>query len=238
MVNLQQIREGGLDSYEWFYFIALALILAFGTIQTTGSALDTERPVVSVISCSMYPVYNVGDILVVQGQDYEDIETGDIVIYEVPDRAEFELNGRNYILEKDSPDFNESISTEVGEVKLIDVRTDLSTNRGVALMEIDGEKFSVGEGSNTNGIEVKEVSGQPVPIVHRVIKKNEDHLETKGDANSQQLDFESNVRPFQIYGTTAFKIPRIGAVKLIFMDLVGYNSDKPLVIDNLRTCRS
>lgn len=149
--------------FNEFYFFAVALILAFGTLQTTGQVLETDKPVVTVVSCSMYPEYDVGDILVVQGQDYEDIERGDIVIY----RTE-EMN---------------------------------------------------------------------IPVVHRVIEKNTDHLETQGDNNQGQLEFERNVTPDQIYGTTAFKIPRVGLVKLLAMDIVGFSGDAPLILDAVENCQ-
>jgi signal peptidase I len=236
MELLEKIRDGKLEGYEWFYFLALALILAFGTIQTTGTALNTDRPVVSVISCSMYPEYSVGDILIVQGRDFEDIETGDIAIYQVPDRIDFTVNGESFTLEEDSPDHNTSVGTSIGEVELLEVEPDLQNGNDRALLRIDGEEVTVSENGENNRIDVERISGQPVPIVHRVISKSEDSVQTQGDANSRQLDFESDVRPFQIYGTTAFKIPRIGAGKLIVMDLVGFNGDKPLVLDNMRTC--
>lgn len=67
--------------FNEFYFLAIALILAFGTLQTAGTALETDKPVVSVVSCSMYPELNVGDILVVNGVEFEEIEEGDIIVY-------------------------------------------------------------------------------------------------------------------------------------------------------------
>jgi len=153
------------DSREFdeFYFFAVALILAFGTLQTTGTILETDKPVVTVVSCSMYPEYDVGDILVVQGQEYEEVERGDVVVY----RTE-EMN---------------------------------------------------------------------IPVVHRVIEKNSEYLETQGDNNRGQLEFEKNVSPDQIHGTTAFKIPKIGLVKLLAMDLTGFSGDAPLVLDAVENCR-
>lgn len=149
--------------FSEFYFFAIALVLAFGTLQTTGTVFDTDKPVVTVVSCSMYPEYDVGDILVVKGQSYESIERGDIVVY----------------------------------------RT----------QEMD------------------------IPVVHRVIEKNSDYLETQGDNNQGQLEFERNVTPDQIHGTAAFKIPRVGMVKLLAMDLLGFNGDAPLVLDAVEDCR-
>ncbi len=72
--------------FQEFYFFAIALILAFGTLETTGTVLDTEKPVVTVVSCSMYPELDVGDILVVRGTDFEDVEEGDIIVFDVDDQ--------------------------------------------------------------------------------------------------------------------------------------------------------
>lgn len=160
----QIVRES--RGFEEFYFFAIALILAFGTLQTTGTVMDTDKPVVTVVSCSMYPHYGVGDIILVQGQDFENIEEGDIAVYQ-----------------SGSPD-------------------------------------------------------QSIPIIHRVTAKNEDYLETKGDNNNGQLEFEKRVEPEQVHGTAVASVPRIGLVKLLTMDVLGLSSpqDTVLKIDSIPRC--
>lgn len=44
-------------------------------------------------------------------------------------------------------------------------------------------------------------------VLHQVINKSEDSLQTKGENNGQRLPFEKNVEPSQIWGTSAFIIP-------------------------------
>lgn len=242
MEILENIRDGNNEPFEWFYFLALALILAFGTITTTGTALDTEKPVVSVVSCSMYPEYHKGDILVVQGQNFSDIEERDVAIYKVPDRIDFTLNGESYTLEENSPDYNTTVDTEIGEIELLEVTPDLTlgedrNRKENTTLRVNGEIIHIEEGNSKEGIEINRASAMPIPVVHRVIEKNEGYVQTKGDYNDIQLDFESDVRPFQIHGTTAFKIPRLGVVKILAMDLVGFQGDQPLVIDRYRPCR-
>lgn len=151
--------------FSEFYFFAIALILAFGTLQFTGTALQTDRPVVTVVSCSMYPQFNVGDILVVQGTEFENIEEGDVIVYSTP--------------------------------------------------EMD------------------------IPVVHRVVEKHQGFLETQGDNNPRQLEFEKHVEPEQIHGKVLFSIPRIGGLKLLAMDIAGLNGaqDTPVVIDSYPSCR-
>ncbi|MDY6773917.1 MAG: signal peptidase I [Candidatus Nanohaloarchaea archaeon] len=159
----QEIRES--RGFREFYFFAVALVLAFGILQFSGTVMNTGKPVVTVVSCSMYPELHVGDILLVHGTDFEDIEQGDIIVY----------------------------STEEMEI----------------------------------------------PIVHRVVKKHDTYLETKGDNNPGQLEFEKHVTPGQIRGVVVFTIPRIGALKLLAMDVAGLNGprDTPVIIDSYPSCR-
>lgn len=158
--ELQDFKDSRV--FSEFYFIAIALILAFGTLQFTGTVLGTEKAVVSVISCSMYPNLHVGDILIVQGQSFDEIDEGEVIVY----------------------------------------RTDESE----------------------------------VPVVHRVIQKYDGYLETKGDNNPSQLDFEKRVEPQQIHGEVLFSIPRIGGLKLLAMDVAGLNGGAPLLIDRYPAC--
>lgn len=156
-------------SFSEFYFFAIALILAFGTLQTAGTVFQTDKPVVSVVSCSMYPKYHVGDVLVVQGAEFSELEKGEVIVYSTPE------------------------------------------------MEI--------------------------PVVHRVVEKHRDYLETRGDNNPSQLPFEDQVEPGQVYGTSVFRIPRVGVLKLVAMDLTGVGSsnvegrpNRPVRVDNRYLC--
>lgn len=63
-------------------FITVALLLAFGLYTTIGLALGTEVPVVAVTSPSMEPELQRGDLVLIRGEPFEDIEVGNIVIYE------------------------------------------------------------------------------------------------------------------------------------------------------------
>lgn len=159
--SFKQSRE-----FEEFYFFAVALILAFGTLQTTGTVMNTDKPVVTVVSCSMYPHYDVGDVILVQGKDFEKIKEGDIAIYE------------------------------------------------------SGE------------------SSQNIPIIHRVIVKKQNYLETQGDNNNGQLGFEKRVEPDQVHGVAVGSVPKIGMVKLLTMDLLGISgpADGFLQFDSIPQC--
>lgn len=160
----QEIKQS--RGFEEFYFFGVALILAFGTLQTAGTVMNTDKPVVTVVSCSMYPHYDVGDVILVQGQEFDNIKEGDIAVYDAG------------------------------------------------------------------------VSGQDIPVIHRVINKQQDYLETKGDNNNGQLEFEKRVKPEQVHGTAVAAVPRIGMVKLATMDILGISGPQDAIfeLDTIPQC--
>lgn len=233
------------------YFLILCVVLAFGMLQTLGAGLDTEKPVVTVTTPSMCPNIQIGDILVVNSEDYKDVKEDDIIVFDVPDRAEFTVNGEEFTLEASEETPSKEVNTDVGTIQLVDVRASRSDrSRDSGIFRIDGEipqtngqdsSLIEGNSYDINGgtLEVNYLTDLPrgnVPIVHRVIEKNDDFVQTLGDNNERQLEFEDHIRPDQIHGTVAFKIPRIGLLKIVLMDLVGYSGDEPFVLDNTPSC--
>ncbi len=65
-------------------FITVALLLAFGLYTTIGLALGTDVPVVAVTSPSMEPELQRGDLILIYGKPFDEIEVQDIVIFESP----------------------------------------------------------------------------------------------------------------------------------------------------------
>jgi len=72
---LRKIRKS-----SWFD-IAVAFLAAFIIYQVAGLALNTDMPVVAVVSDSMVPTLNRGDLIVAEGGP---VEVGDIIIYSGP----------------------------------------------------------------------------------------------------------------------------------------------------------
>ena len=78
------------------------------------------------------------------------------------------------------------------------------------------EKYQVGD------VIVYSVEGINAPIIHRIIKINDDGTyQTKGDNNYGQLNYEFSVNPNQIKGKVIFIIPKIGYFKVIINRLFG-----------------
>ncbi len=69
---------------------------------------------------------------------------------------------------------------------------------------------------------VYSVPGQNVPIIHRIIKVNADKtFMTKGDHNSNLLNFENRVKPEQVHGRVIFIIPKLGYFKVAVSKIFG-----------------
>ncbi|MFH1592476.1 MAG: signal peptidase I [Candidatus Woesearchaeota archaeon] len=61
--------------------------------------------------------------------------------------------------------------------------------------------------------------GNSPPIIHRLVKTNS-FLQTKGDNNNAIHDFESNIPKENIIGKAVLRIPYLGYVKILFVDLI------------------
>jgi hypothetical protein len=57
------------------------------------------------------------------------------------------------------------------------------------------------------------------PIIHRVIDVKDGIFSTKGDHNGGQLDYEKEISQEQVVGRAIARIPKLGWVKLFFVEL-------------------
>jgi len=57
------------------------------------------------------------------------------------------------------------------------------------------------------------------PIIHRIVSINGDTIQTKGDNNNGQLAVEKTISKSEILGKAVFKIPKLGWLKLIFVEI-------------------
>ncbi|NOZ81534.1 MAG: signal peptidase I [Candidatus Micrarchaeota archaeon] len=64
------------------FSLLLGIAAAFIILKFLGILLHTETPVISVVSCSMFPELNRGDVVIVSGA--ADYDIGDIIVYRSP----------------------------------------------------------------------------------------------------------------------------------------------------------
>lgn len=83
----------------------------------------------------------------------------------------------------------------------------------------------------TGDIIVFSPPGHATPVVHRIMKINSDgSFQTKGDANSGQLSFETHIMPGQIHGRVILMVPMLGWVKIGTMEYIIPNLPVIIVI--------
>jgi len=57
------------------------------------------------------------------------------------------------------------------------------------------------------------------PIIHRIVSIDGATIQTKGDNNNGQLAVEKTISKSEILGKAVFKIPKLGWLKLIFVEI-------------------
>lgn len=69
----------------WIIYLAILAGLVFGVPRILVKVLDTDYPMASITSGSMWPCLKKGDLVVIKGVDSkDDISVGDIVVYNNP----------------------------------------------------------------------------------------------------------------------------------------------------------
>lgn len=69
---------------ETLIYVVIGLFLAFTINMGLGYALNTDKPVMAVVSSSMEPTLSKGDLVVVKGTEIETIMVGDVIVYHNP----------------------------------------------------------------------------------------------------------------------------------------------------------
>lgn len=59
------------------------------------------------------------------------------------------------------------------------------------------------------------------PIIHRIVEIKNGVIETKGDNNNAQLPMEKTIEEDAVIGKAVFRIPKLGWLKLVFVELFG-----------------
>ena len=67
---------------EWTVYILVFALIVWGTPEALKKMLNSEYPIASVTSSSMWPALKKGDLILIKGAGGKnDIEIGDIVVY-------------------------------------------------------------------------------------------------------------------------------------------------------------
>ncbi len=68
---------------EWLAYLAVFLLIVWGTPFVLSQALGTQYPIASITSGSMWPKLKRGDIVFIRGlsADKTDLQLGDIIVY-------------------------------------------------------------------------------------------------------------------------------------------------------------
>jgi len=179
-------------------FIFMFLLLKFIVMPISGFVLNTNYPVVAVISGSMEHKLNSDGF--VCGKRPNDYKTNfdnwwNTCGYYYED---------NYNITKDNfSSFPKKNGFNTGDVMF--------------LYGTKPEKLELGDVIVFEG-------GRDKPIIHRIIKieeiNNEYYFTTKGDHNDQVYDFEKKIPEDKVLGRATLKIPFIGYVKIILFRLI------------------
>ena len=102
------------------------------------------------------------------------------------------------------------------------------------LTERDIVKVVVAKGLSPGNVEVGDIivfrSNKPDPIIHRVVEKWEEnskyYFKTKGDNNrdsiKNSLVDETRIIEDRVVGKAVFKIPLLGYIKIIFVEILKF----------------
>lgn len=173
--------------WSWLLNALLAfLIIKFLVYPGLGFALQTENPVVAVISNSMQ-----------HNKDFD-------LWWEDADAsyAQFNITKQSFMT------FPMKNGFSMGDIFIL-------------------------KGKNPNDIQAGDVivftSGQPEPIIHRVVKKwkvgDTYYFSTKGDnaaTNMNQREDEKAIPQDRVLGTGLVKVPYVGYVKIAFSSLMAW----------------
>ncbi len=66
---------------ETVRYIIIGIILAVAINFILGAVLGVNKPVMAVVSNSMEPTLNKGDLVIIKGVNPDDIKIGDIIVY-------------------------------------------------------------------------------------------------------------------------------------------------------------
>ena len=97
----------------WILYIAILIGLIYGIPKGLAYFLETEYPMASITSGSMWPSLKRGDLILIKGiNGKEEIEVGDIIVYKNPKgftiHRVMEMNEDTFVTKGDANNVNDS----------------------------------------------------------------------------------------------------------------------------------
>lgn len=89
-------------------------------------------------------------------------------------------------------------------------------NRGDIMILSSPKQFKIGDVLVFNADHAYD------PVIHRVVSVNEKFFKTKGDANCMIANFEENVPRERALGKAVLRIPLLGWVKILFVEITRF----------------
>lgn len=172
----------------YIFYIALGIVAALVVTSLLGFALDTSVPLVAVLSGSMdHGINDDGYPCGTRVSDYEESFDG------WWSSCEFTYRGFD-IAKEQFAGFPFKDGFKRGDIPIIQ----------------NDARFEVGD------IIVYGIPSQRVPIIHRIVKLNDDGTyQTKGDHNPGQNAYEHSVQKSQIRGKVIFVVPYLGYLRVL-----------------------
>lgn len=87
-------------------------------------------------------------------------------------------------------------------------------NKGDIMVLVSPDNAEIGD------VIVYQVSHRPDPIIHRVVGVSDGLFTTKGDHNCGIAEFEYGIPQERVIGKAVWRVPWLGWVKIIFVDVV------------------
>jgi hypothetical protein len=187
-------------SQDWLPYVYGGIVIALVVQRLLGLVLSTSMPVVAVVSSSMD-----------HGIIYTSTKDGVVASYPCG------VISKNY---------TENFDNWWNLCKHMYEKFDITKEDFANFPFRDG--FKIGDMPVVQGSDSYRVgdiivyeAGQSAPIIHRVVKINEDDTyQTKGDRNTGQNPYEYSIKKEQIYGKVIFIIPKLGYFK-VFSSMFG-----------------
>ncbi len=237
---------------ELILAIAAALLIWYGL----GFALSTSAPLNAVVSCSMLPNLERGDLVILQGSEpggidiqVDEFNYKDISVY-VEGEGEFQTNMSMLSYCAYQPRSIPCRTLETSPEKVYETYGPLEFRYGTCSMEKDGKRYDIHctKSIKVGGTEYKAQligdtivylslptdgfsGGQPKEIIHRVLlkvhtKDGQIYYITKGD-NNDRFDIQYDNTPTTPERTVGKVILRVPYLGYFKLFLFGFFGDPP-----------